>query len=126
MISDAGFNMVRTDLFWSAIETKKGVYDFKTYGYDTLTKELIKEDIRPYYVLDYSNTLYEKHGASIVTNKGREAFNRYVDEATRRYKNKGIIWEVWNEPNLDSWVPQPNIERIFLVIKANIKNDKRK
>ena len=30
MISDAGFNMVRTDLFWSAIETKQGVYDFKS------------------------------------------------------------------------------------------------
>ena len=59
MISDAGFNMVRTDLFWSVIETTKGVYDFESFGYDTLTRELIKEDIRPYYVLDYSNTLYE-------------------------------------------------------------------
>ena len=70
MISNIGFKMVRTDLFWSAIETKKGVYDFKSYGYDTLTKELIKEDIRPYFVLDYSNTLYEERGDSIVTPKG--------------------------------------------------------
>lgn len=124
MISDAGFNMVRTDLFWSAVETKKGVYDFESYGYDALTEELIKEDIRPYYVLAYSNTLYEKHGASIVTNKGREAFNRYVDEATRRYKNKGVIWEVWNEPNLDSWEPQPNIDEYSLLLKQTSKTIK--
>ena len=74
MISDAGFNMVRTDLFWSAIESKKGVYDFKSYGYDTLTKELIKEDIRPYYVLDYSNTLYEKNVAFYCNRKRERRF----------------------------------------------------
>ena len=101
MISDAGFKMVRTDLFWSTIETKKGVYDFKTFGYDTLTSELIKEDIRPYYVLAYINELYEEHGEPIETQKGRDAFNKYVNEATERYKNKEIIWEVWNEPNLN-------------------------
>ena len=123
MISDAGFNMVRTDLFWSAIETKKGVYDFESYGYDTLTTELIKEDIRPYYVLDYSNTLYEKRGDAIVTKKGREAFNRYVDEATSRYKENGIIWEIWNEPNTDSW-PKPNIDDYSLLLKQTSKTIK--
>lgn len=121
MISDAGFNMVRTDLFWSVIETKKGIYDFQSYGYDTLTKELIKEDIKPYYVLDYSNTLYEKGGSAIVTEKGREAFNRYVDKATSRYKNKGIIWEIWNEPNTDSWLPKPNINDYFLLLEQTSK-----
>lgn len=124
MIRDAGFNMVRTDLFWSVIEKKQGVYDFKSDGYDTLTKELMKEDIRPYYVLDYSNTLYEKSGSAIVTEKGREAFNRYVEKATSRYKNKGIIWEIWNEPNTDSWMPKPNIKEYALLLKQTSKTIK--
>jgi len=125
MISDAGFNMVRTDLFWSAIETKKGIYDYTSYGYDELTNELTKERLRPYYVLDYSNKLYEKNGGAIVTKQGREAFNRFVDNATQRYKNKGIIWEVWNEPNTDSWVPQPNINEYFLLLKQTSNTIKR-
>lgn len=124
MIGDAGFNMVRTDLFWSAIETNQGVYDFKNNGYDTLTRELIKKNITPYYVLDYSNTLYEKHGSAIVTQRGREAFNRYVDQVTKRYKNKNIIWEVWNEPNTNSWVPKPNTYEYFLLLKEASKTIK--
>jgi len=125
LIHDAGFKMARTDIFWSSIEEEKGVYDFENNGYDTLTKELMKAGIRPYYVLDYSNLLYEEHGASIVTDKGREAFNRYVDEVTSRYKNKGIIWEVWNEPNLDSWEPQPNIHDYSLLLKESVRTIKK-
>lgn len=125
MIKAAGFNMVRTDLFWSTIEEKKGDYDFESYGYDALTKELIKQDIIPYYVLDYSNTLYEKSGSAIVTKKGREAFNRYVDKATSRYKNKGIIWEIWNEPNTDSWQPKPNIKEYAMLVKQTSKTIKK-
>ena len=123
MISDAGFNMVRTDLTWSSIESSKGVYDFKTTGYDSLTTELIKKGIRPYYILDYSNTLYEKNDRSIVTEKGRKAFNGYVDEVTSRYKNKGIIWELWNEPNTDSW-PKPNVNDYSLLLKQTSKTIK--
>lgn len=124
MIRDAGIKIVRTDLFWSEIEKAKGIYDFKNSGYDTLTDELIRANIRPYYVLDYSNLFYEKNGASIVTEKGRKAFNRYVNEATRRYRNKQIIWEVWNEPNTNSWVPKPNLEEYFLLLKQTAKTIK--
>lgn len=121
-ISDAGFNIVRRDIFWSEIEKKKGVYNFKRY--DTLTRELIKEDLRPYFILDYSNLLYEKNGAAIVTKKGREAFNRYVMKTTQRYKNKGVIWEIWNEPNTDSWLPKPNIIEYSLLLKQTSKTIK--
>jgi len=105
-ISDADFDLVRTDLFWSSIEKEKGEYEFESNGYDELTYELLSKGIRPYYVLDYSNLLYEEDGTLIETEEGLQAFNQYVKEATERYKNKGIIWEVWNEPNIQSWSPK--------------------
>ncbi len=122
-IRDAGINMVRTDLFWSAIEKEKGVFDFNSFGYDELTSELEKENIRPYYVLDYSNTLYEEDGAFIKTEKGFKAFNQYVDEATRRYKNRNIIWEVWNEPNIGLWKPDEYYKLLEETVKIIREND---
>ena len=37
------------------------------------------------------------------------AFVNYALESLTHYKNKGIIWEMWNEPNDGySWKPTPN------------------
>ncbi|WP_338788820.1 cellulase family glycosylhydrolase [Metabacillus sp. FJAT-53654] len=123
LIEDAGFKIVRKDLFWDNVEKERGKYDFTKY--DQLTNALIKEGIRPYYILAYSNTLYEAN-RSIVTKEGQEAFARYAEEATSRYKNKGIIWEIWNEPNIGFWEPKPNfneysslVKKVSKVIKEN-------
>jgi polysaccharide biosynthesis protein PslG len=125
LISDAGFKIVRTDLFWQSIEKEQGKYDFKGTGYDQLHDALLKNRIRPYYILDYSNKIYEEN-KSIVTKKGQDAFVRYVDKATSRYKNSGVIWEVWNEPNIGHWEPKPNyydysvlVKKVSKVIKKN-------
>jgi hypothetical protein len=96
MIAKAGFTVVRNDLFWNQIERHKGQYDFQQY--DELHESLLEHGLRPMYILDYSNALYEEEH-SIVTEEGRAAFVRYVREAVSRYKNAGVIWEIWNEPN---------------------------
>ena len=64
LIRDAGFKIVRKDIFWNHVEREKQVFNFE--GYDQLTQSLIENDIRPYYILDYSNSLYEKN-RSVVT-----------------------------------------------------------
>lgn len=85
-----------------------------------MTKALLDKGIRPYYILDYSNGLYESSNKAIVTKKGEDAFIRYVDEVTSRYKNRKIIWEIWNEPNGTSWQPKPNfVEYASLVKRAS-------
>ncbi|WP_257206536.1 glycoside hydrolase family 5 protein [Priestia megaterium] len=116
LIKDAGFNIVRQDIFWAKVEKKRGVFDFEGEGYDELTNALIDKKIRPYYILDYSNKLYEK-GQSIVTKEGQDAFVRYVSEVTSRYKNKGIIWEIWNEPNGEYWESKPNFKEYSSLVK---------
>ncbi|WP_455920092.1 cellulase family glycosylhydrolase [Priestia megaterium] len=118
MITDAGFKWVRIDIFWERVEKKKGHYDFKTSGYDKLNKKLKAHNIRPYYILDYSNSLYEKE-RSIVTDEGRAAFSKFVKETTKRYKNQGVIWEIWNEPNIALfWKNQPSYEDYADLVKV--------
>ncbi|MCF7623644.1 MULTISPECIES: beta-galactosidase [Bacillaceae] len=125
MMKTAGINVARTDLFWSKIEKVQGKYDYTEY--DELTDGLIKSGIKPYYILNYSNQLYEKN-FSIVTKEGQEAFVNYVDDVTKRYKGHGIVWEIWNEPNLlKYWDTRPNYEDystlVIKVSKVIRKND---
>lgn len=116
-IADAGFKWVRVDIFWDRVEKKKGHYDFKTTGYDELDKWLKKRDITPYYILDYSNPIYEKN-RSIVTKEGREAFAKFAKVTTHRYKNQGAIWEIWNEPNLGIfWETKPSAKPYTALVK---------
>lgn len=109
MIAEAGFKLIRMDLTWAVIEHSKGVYDFEKIGYDSLTEGCAKRGIRILYILDYSNNIYES-GRSVRTEAGREAFADFAEAAAKRYAGKGVLWEIWNEPNIKHfWDPQPSV-----------------
>jgi hypothetical protein len=110
MISEAGFKFIRMDFTWSRIEKIKGEYDFKESGYDSLTLGCEQLGIRVLYILDYSNKLYETD-RSVRTDAGRKAFADFAATAAKRYAGKDILWEIWNEANLEHfWSPQPSVE----------------
>lgn len=110
MIAEAGFKLIRMDLTWAVIEQDKGIYEFEKLGYDSLTEGCSKRGIRILYILNYGNTLYEK-GRSIRTQAGREAFAHFAEAAAERYSGRGILWEIWNEPNIKHfWDSQPSAE----------------
>ncbi|WP_186806727.1 GH39 family glycosyl hydrolase [Priestia megaterium] len=115
-MKDAGVDYIRVDLFWNTIEKKKGHYDFREY--DKLNKILKENNIRPYYILSYSNNLYEKNN-SIVTEQGRNAFGKYVKATVKRFKGQNGIWEIWNEPNLEIfWNDQPSYKDYGLLVNS--------
>lgn len=79
-------------------------------GYDALTNGCTERGIRILYILDYSNKLYESD-RSVCTEAGRKVFADFAEAAAQRYTGKGILWEIWNEPNIKQfWRPQPNAE----------------
>ncbi len=117
LIADAGFKFVRMDLTWSGVERVQGIYDFEKAGYDALTKGCTKRGIRILYILDYSNKLYES-ARSVCTEQGRKAFATFAEAAAKRYAGKGILWEIWNEPNLKHfWSPQPSVEDYYKLVE---------
>lgn len=110
LIAEAGFKFIRMDLSWGGVERKKGIYDFDRIGYDALTAGCTKRGIRLLYILDYSNKLYESE-RSVRTEVGRKAFAAFAEAAAERYKGEGILWEIWNEPNIKQfWSPQPSVD----------------
>ncbi len=128
MMAAAGIRIVRTDFQWSAIEYAKGVYDWSAY--DELVSNLSSRGMRPYFILDYSNVLYDT--VHIVTQNGVPysyidspndtqsvaAFAAWAKAAAVRYQSKNVIWEIWNEPNISFWKPTPNVTDYITLAKA--------
>jgi hypothetical protein len=122
------FKIARMDIFWHKIEVDfRGVYDWSHV--DVLVQSLEANRVTPLFILDYGNPLYEtpstncteestevsKNSSSSTnstncsitpprtghpfTEESREAFVKYATTALRRYRDRGIIWELYNEPN---------------------------
>jgi len=108
MIADAGFRWVRMDFNWEETEREHGRYDFSPY--DRLLKELDANNLRALFILDYGNPLYTE-GMSVRTAEARSAFARWAVAAARHFSGRGIVWEVFNEPNIEIfWPPEPKVD----------------
>lgn len=117
MIRGGGFTTIRMDLTWEAVERQKGVYSFEEAGYDALTDGCAARDIQLLYILDYGNDIYED-GKSVRTEQGRRAYADFAAAAAERYAGQKILWEIWNEPNLEKfWSPQPSVEDYCKLVK---------
>jgi hypothetical protein len=103
MLARAGFHWIRMDLTWDKVEKKPGIYNFAAY--DLLLASLDRLHIRAVLILDYTNPLYDD-GKPSHTDEGRAAFARWAVAAVTHFRNRGVIWEIWNEPN-GSWFWKP-------------------
>jgi hypothetical protein len=105
MLAAAGFRWVRMDFIWSAMEKKKGEYDFKEY--DHLLQICDEHHIRVMAILDYSNPLYDSD-LSPHTDEGIAAFAKWSVATVKHFKGRGVLWEMYNEPN-GFWRPKPDV-----------------
>ena len=133
MIANAGIKYVRMDFDWQSIEQTKGVYTWDAY--DELTSNLEKRGLGVIYILDYSNSFYEdlvtpenplpwesqKTTASPQHKESIAAFARWSAAAALRYRGKNIIWDIWNEPNINFWKPKPDVAQYSALALATCK-----
>jgi len=116
LLSDAGIGIVRMDVSWGSAEKTAGQYDFSHY--DQLIADLEQRGIRLLFIIDYGNSLYDK-GLAPHTPEGRAASARFCAGLAERYAEKEIIWELWNEPNLDKfWQPAASVDDYMAWCKA--------
>ena len=112
MLASAGVRWVRMDFAWDSTERSPGQYDFSAY--DRLVTTLASYKISPYFILDYTNKLYD-NGLSPYTDEGRQAFAKWASAAVEHFEGRGIIWELYNEPNFRFWRPKPNVHDYVLL-----------
>ena len=106
MLAAGGFKWVRMDFHWASIEKEKGVYDFSAY--ERLLAALKPYGIRALFILDYTHKFYDAD-LPPHTDPGRQAFARFAAASAKHFQGRGILWEMWNEPNIKQfWKPAPN------------------
>jgi polysaccharide biosynthesis protein PslG len=100
LIRDSGVRWVRMDAIWQGGERTAGVYDFSPY--DRLLSALDQHQLKAVLILDYGNPLYDK-GAAPTSDAAVQAFARWAAAAVSRFKGRGVIWEMWNEPQASGY-----------------------
>lgn len=94
----AGFGMVRDEVFWSSYEMQKGVYKLP-YVYDLYTRALAENNMQLLQLFSATNSLYTKEYPP-VSDEAVEAFSNYAAHLCKDLKGITNYFEVWNEYNL--------------------------
>jgi hypothetical protein len=133
LIAAAGFRFIRMDFGWSGIEKEKGKYHWADY--EELLINLNRRSLRAVFILDYSNPLYEPEVTStnplthqlhrtIASPQHPEsvaAYARWAAASAKHFQGRHVLWELWNEPNIDFWSPKPNADQYTTMALAASK-----
>jgi hypothetical protein len=107
--AEAGFRWVRMDLVWRQVEREPGTYDFRAY--DELVSSLKRRGMRALLILDYENPVHsDGPDHSPQSPRTVRAFGDFAAAAAVHFAGTGVVFEVWNEPNIFFWKPTPNAQ----------------
>lgn len=103
--SEAGFSRLRDELRWSAVEKKRGVYDFS--GDMDFPYVIEDNKMKLHYIAAFANPNYESCLNNGVYSEGRmpstkedlDAFVKYMMAVLDKYHDQIDSVEIWNEPN---------------------------
>ncbi len=115
-MKDAGFSYVRFNSNWQSTEVLPNT--FVWVNTDAVVPVVLNSGMKMVVMLAYGNSLYERYPKSPAA---ISAFSRFCRLAIERYQGKGILWEIWNEPNHERfWEPVPNPTEFSTLLKATI------
>ena len=98
-----GIKRIRLQAGWDKTEHVKGVYDWAWL--DHIIDDAHQRGLQPWLQTSYGNHLYPNGGGSNLgagmptSPEALAAWDRWVEAMVKRYKNKVVNWEIWNEPN---------------------------
>lgn len=117
MLAASGVRWVRMDILWPRIEIKKGQYDFSAY--DRLMDALDAHGIRALLIFDDINDLYDD-GYFPRSDEARAAFVRWAVASVTRYRGRGVLWEMWNEPNVADGRHKPREKEDYIRLALEV------
>jgi hypothetical protein len=130
------FKAIRQDIQWDIVENgtangmRRGVYNWSVY--ETLLDDL-GTGVLPYIILDYGNPMYHTNSSAdndwvVISKDNKAAFDGFVKfaiAAMRHFKDRGVLWELWNEPN-GQWCCGHLEPAVYAALAVAIADAKRK
>lgn len=118
-IKASGFGLLRYGIAWRNVENESGSYIWTQY--DRFIEQVRARHLRSIIILygghpDYSGEIDAPHDATNLNHvqtliraptdkRAVQAFARFAAAAAQRYRGDDIIWEIWNEPDLNYFWP---------------------
>lgn len=99
-----GISRIRLQAGWARCEKDPGLYDFAWL--DNIINDAASKGISVWLETSYGNPIYPGGGGRTLaggmptSQEGIAAWDRWVTEMARRYKDKVQDWCVWNEPGI--------------------------
>lgn len=111
LYNQANIGWLRTGFVWSQINRKKGEWDFAKH--DSVVDQCEKSGVKIMGLL---------HGAPqwaepVIENL--DTWREFVRTTVTRYKGRVPAWQMWNEPNLESFWKSPNPEHYAALLKVS-------
>ncbi len=113
IMKDAGMHWDRLELWWNVVEPEKGRFDW-TFA-DQVAKFYRDNGMNACVILCYSSAW--SNNTPPATPEEREAYANYVYQVVSRYKDTFKVWEIWNEPNIPTFWPKPNVKDYTLMLR---------
>jgi hypothetical protein len=115
-VKAAGIGWVRIDMIWAAVETRRGVYNWRAY--DAIAAAAKARGIEVYATLAYTPGWATDGPALTGVPRDPEDWRRFCFRAARRYKGKIRFFGLWNEPNLPRFWSGTRQQYIDVVLKT--------
>lgn len=96
LISAAGIATIRDEVYWSALESSPGVYDWSVGSW---TDQVAAEGLDLLLIPGYGNRFYDD-GDKPLSATAVEAYSDYAAALTERYRDLLVGVEIWNEWDL--------------------------
>lgn len=133
---------IRDEIRWKQVEWTKGNFALPTdASWSSWVNKAVENGIKPLCILGFGNGVYQenndeytslhiptygtKTGAAAVKEQEYwDSWERYVNLVATTYKGKIKAYEVWNEPNHESFnndINPENYAKLYLATRALIK-----
>ncbi len=113
MMQQAGIRWARADFTWGYFEPQND--QWRLEAYDTIVAAAQAHEVNLLPILCYNvDWAFPAH-------EHLEDWCDYVRTVVGCYKNDLKYWEVWNEPNIGFWKPEPNPEQYASLLIATYK-----
>ena len=102
-LAPLGIRRIRLQGGWARTEKEKGLYDFAWL--DHIIDDAKSRGLEIWFETSYGNPIYSGGGGRSLaggiptSDEGLAAWDKWVAETARRYRDKIRDWCVWNEPN---------------------------
>jgi hypothetical protein len=113
LMQDAGIRWTRADFSWSYFEPANDEWRFERYDTIVAASKVYGVTLLPIlcYNVDWAFPAHDH----------LDDWCDYVRIVVGRYKGDLKHWEVWNEPNVGFWKPEPNAEQYARLLIATYK-----